>query len=381
MGVKVREKIKGSGHWYVFINHNGRKAVSVGDKDIAEEVAKKISAAIVLGQFNLSEKELQTVVTFFIFSKTWMEDSIKGILSDSTYERYGQVLVRDVLPYFGEMPLDKITVKDVSDFIKKLIRDGRSTKSISLSRTVLSSCLSDAVIEGIIPSNPVKNLNESRKRSTAVEKRRPKVHKVNPFKNHEVKKFIDFVMHASPEIYGPMFLCDFRTGLRLGELIALHWSDIDWENGRIHVQRAFRKGKTVETKDGEDRYVDISSQLQAILTNLLKLRKAEFTTKDDTDIPNIIFHYKGWYRAQNTVRKAFKTYLKKAGLRIIRVHDMRHTYASQLLSNGASLAYVKEQLGHSSIKTTVDIYGHLVPNSSRSSLDSLDSPISLKLVK
>lgn len=375
MGVKVREKIKGSGIFSVYVNHKKiRTAKVVGDKATAEKVAKQISAAITLDQFNLTKKEEQTQPNFSVYSATWLETQINGILAVATYERYGEVLKRDVIPYFGEMPLDKITVKDVRDFINKLVKAGRTTRSISLSRTVLSSCLSEAVIEGLINKNPVKEFNQSRKRSTTVEARRPKAHKVDPFKNHEVRKYVDFVMTASPDMYGPMFLCDFRTGLRLGELIALHWSDIDWDNSRIHMQRMYKRGKITDLKNGKDRYVDMSVQLHEVLANLLKVREDEAEADGDSELNEIIFHYNGGYRAQNTVRKAYKKYLKQAGLRDARVHDMRHTLASQLLSNGATLIYVKELLGHSSIKTTVDLYGHLVPGSFREVVNSLDDP-------
>ncbi len=77
--------------------------------------------------------------------------------------------------------------------------------------------------------------------------------------------------------------------------------------------------------------------------------------------------------AQNSVRNIRKRILRKAGLRDIRFHDIRHTYASLLLSDGQSPVYVKEQLGHSSIQITVDIYGHLIPSSNREAVNRLDT--------
>ena len=65
-------------------------------------------------------------------------------------------------------------------------------------------------------------------------------------------------------------------------------------------------------------------------------------------------------------------FLKKAGFRQIHIHDLRHTFASLLIQNGESLAYVKEQMGHSSIKMTVDVYGHLVPGGNKQAVDKLD---------
>jgi len=71
------------------------------------------------------------------------------------------------------------------------------------------------------------------------------------------------------------------------------------------------------------------------------------------------------------VEKHFKPCLRKASLRIIRFHDLRHTHASLLIGNGESLAYVKDQLGHSSISITVDTYGHLVPGANREAVNRL----------
>lgn len=87
----------------------------------------------------------------------------------------------------------------------------------------------------------------------------------------------------------------------------------------------------------------------------------------------VIFHREGCPMEQNYIRRVFKRVLQKAGLREIRFHDIRHTYASLLLSDGVTPVYVKEQLGHSSIQMTVDIYGHLIPSSNRGAVNRLDT--------
>src|SRR5213078_929233 len=71
----------------------------------------------------------------------------------------------------------------------------------------------------------------------------------------------------------------------------------------------------------------------------------------------------------------FYRVLGKAGLRRVRIHDLRHSFASRLIANGESLAYVRDQMGHSSIQVTVDIYGHLVPGSNKQAVDRLDEPV------
>jgi integrase len=117
----------------------------------------------------------------------------------------------------------------------------------------------------------------------------------------------------------------------------------------------------------------MSDHLVVTLRNLYTIRKKEALQSGRGAVIESIFHNdRGEPIAQNTIRNIFKRILRGAGLRNFRVHDMRHTYASLLLSNGESPAYVKEQLGHSSIKMTVDIYGSLIPSSNRQAVNKLD---------
>jgi integrase len=169
-----------------------------------------------------------------------------------------------------------------------------------------------------------------------------------------------------------LFLCAFRTGLRLGELLALHWADIDWNSKYIHVQRAFRNGRITKTKTSRSRQVDTSDQLFDELKDLYKKRKEEGLKVGKGAPEEILFHTHCDYTSQNTVRNIWKRMLGKAKLRDLRFQDIRHTFASFLLSNGESPVYVKEKLGHFSIQMTVDIYGHLIPSSNRQAVNALE---------
>jgi integrase len=155
-------------------------------------------------------------------------------------------------------------------------------------------------------------------------------------------------------------------------LLALHWGDIDWKSKYIQVQRAFRNGRITKTKTNKSRLVDMSDQLYDELKILYKKRKEEGLKAGKGAPEKIVFHTKGDYTSQNTIRNIWKRMLDKAKLRDMRFHDIRHSFASLLLSNGESPVYVKEQLGHSSIQMTVDIYGHLIPSSNRQAVNALD---------
>ena len=116
----------------------------------------------------------------------------------------------------------------------------------------------------------------------------------------------------------------------------------------------------------------MSDQLYDELKALYNRRKEEGLKAGKGAPEEIVFHTNGDYTSQNTIRNIWKKMLGKAKLRDMRFHDIRHSFASLLLSNGESPVYVKEQLGHSSIQMTVDIYGHLIPSSNRQAVNALD---------
>ncbi len=194
---------------------------------------------------------------------------------------------------------------------------------------------------------------------------------IQPMTRDEVAHFLSVCQKHYPEHY-PFFLCAFRTGMRLGELLGLKWKDIDWHGKFIEVRRAHRRGVTGKTKTGRTRRVDMSDQLRTTLRKLHTDRKTEGLKAGRRGAIPWIFHRNGKPMEQNNLRRGFKRVLQKAGLRDMRIHDIRHTYASLSLSAGESPAYVKEQLGHANIQTTVDIYGHYIPNSNRQAVNRLD---------
>jgi integrase len=158
----------------------------------------------------------------------------------------------------------------------------------------------------------------------------------------------------------PLLLCALRTGLRFGKLLGLQWDDVD-ERGRfIEVRRTLRDGqehrRVALPKNGRIRRVDLSSQLAEEFRRLRAERRREALASGWGALPWIFVTGEGWplFKA-NFARRVFHPLLKRAGLRRIRFHDLRHTFASRLIQNGESLAYVKEQMG----RVHQDHRGHL----------------------
>jgi integrase len=223
-----------------------------------------------------------------------------------------------------------------------------------------------ALDDEIITANPVSGV--FRRISAPRDPKR----EIDPLNHEEVVLFLETCARCYPE-HSVFFLTAFRTGMRLGELLALQWRDIDWHGKFILVRRSYKRGRLNHTKTGKQRRVDMSNQLTDALKELHRTRKKEALESGTGRVEEFIFHRDGKPIAQNSIRYPFKRILEKAGLREIRFHDIRHTYASLLFSDGASPVYVKEQMGHSSIQITVDIYGHLISNSNRDVVNRLDT--------
>jgi len=196
----------------------------------------------------------------------------------------------------------------------------------------------------------------------------------------EAEGFLAAVKDVRPEWY-VFFLTAFRAGLRKGELIALKWADIQFgtsandQNRFIFVQRSYYRGRFTTPKGNRSRRVDLSKQLRTVLLGLRDKRILETVLADRASIAgDLVFpsHVGTVIKPDNIFPRYMQPALKKAGLRRFRFHDLRHSFGSLLIQEGASLAYVKEQMGHSSIQITVDVYGHLVPGANIAWVDRLD---------
>jgi len=363
MGVTVKEKKPGE--WWVFINHQGkRKAKKIGrDKRTAQEVAKKIEARLALGEFFLDDKK--EVPTFKHYAKKWFTGYGESKLKSSTLTIYGFYLKKHVFPIFGDKKIDSITRPDIKDFIFQKTKE-LGTGSVKNLINLMSGIFSAALEDEIIKVNPASRMGKAM----------PKLDRkasINPFTREEGRTFLEAVKKHFPGYY-ELFLTALRTGLRLGELLALQWGDVDFNGRFIEVRRNFVMGRFTTPKNNKIRHVDISEQLMAALKELRARRKAETLRKGWGEVPALLFiNNSGGVLCGGFLRKhIFKKALEKAGLREIRLHDLRHSFASMLLQQGASLVYVKDQMGHSSIQITVDTYGHLVPGANRNEVNKLD---------
>ena len=378
MAVKVKERPKGSGIWWIFINHKGkRKAKKIGKKRTAVEAAEKIDAQLKLGVFNLNDNEIPT---FKKYVDGWtMNDGVKKMgwyekvavlsLKNSTHNGYKSIIDTHLIPAFGSKRLDEITPGMISDLISKKIKGGLRSGTVKNIKNTLSAIMRDAVTPGeFITVNPARDV-----RIPKPEDER-QLKEPDPMTWEERTKLEStFLEHYS--YYYPLVICGFRTGLRIGEIIALQWQDIDFLKRLILVQRNITRGKITTPKSRSSRrYVRMTSQLVEIL-NQHKRHMAELTLKNGWKTrPDWIFVNTDGTPLNygNFIHRVWNPALDKSKLRRRTPHDMRHTYATLRLSKGDTLAEVSKEMGHSTAEITYRTYYKWMPSESNSNIDELD---------
>ena len=168
--------------------------------------------------------------------------------------------------------------------------------------------------------------------------------------------------------------------LRIGEALTLQMDDLDFQRRELWVRRTWSSRRKAlgdrrinAPKSNKFRRVDMSEQLCRVLQAHLTLREAEAVVEGRTVSPWLFSGPEGAPITPGAFwQNCWRPLLRRSALRYRKPHALRHTYASLLIQNGESLAYIRDQLGHHSIKITVDTYGHLIPGANRQAVDRLD---------
>jgi len=370
MGVIVKEKVEGSGVWWVFVNHNGkRKAKKFGrDKKKAVKAARKIEAKLVLGDLNLFDES--SAPTFKEYAEQWLDGYAKLSLKNSTHRCYKSLLNTHLIPVLGPKPLNAITSKDISEILIATIKNGRRSKTALSLKALLSAIFHHAVNpDGHITANPVRGVPVPRPE----DERASRV--PDPLTWAERDIFEAAFMEHDRDYY-PLVFCGFRTGLRIGELAGLQWGDVDFQNRVILVQRNVVRGRVTTPKSRAGRrLVRMTSGLVEVLERHKKNMIERTLKRGWKEVPEWVFvsedgnhiHY------NNFVYYVWDRVVKKTKLRRRTPHDMRHTYATLRLSKGDPLAEVSKEMGHWSPTLTYKTYFKWMPTESRTDIDELDS--------
>jgi len=318
--------------WYIdYYVHGRRKREKIGpSKKLAETVLKKRKVEIAEGKFLDIKKEYK--VRFEDFSDEYLEVHCKS--NNKSWHKSDYFNLKSLKKYFGNKCLHEITPKDIEQYRADRIKEV-SKSTVNRALNCLSSLYNRAIEWGKAAENPMSKI---------------KLYKVPEKRTRYLEREeIDKLLAHCCEHLKPIVIVALHTGMRKSEILGLKWHDIDIKRNTIHLY---------DTKNGEKREVPMNEVVQKTVIGVFKNPGSQyvFCNKDSKPYGN--------------VRKSFFTALKKADIINFRFHDLRHTFASQLVMSGVDLNTVRELLGHKSIEMTLR-YSHLSLDHKKRAVDIL----------
>ena len=291
-------------------------------------------------------------MTYKYWLLDWLENYIKPSAKIRTYERYFQICALHIIPALGDYKLADISVMELQKFISQMLTNGNHKTGKGLSAnfvntviSVLQNSLKTAHLIGITPEYVANKI----KRPKTVEKQ------VECFSVAEQKKIEQYVLYCKKDKMFGVVLCLY-TGLRIGELLALTWSDIDFGKGLLFVSKTCHDGndgqnhtriidspKTVNSR----RVIPLPKQILPLLKSLKKRSNCEYIIADG-DKPVFVRSY----------QRTFELLLKKLGIAHKGFHSLRHTFATRALECGMDVKTLSELLGHKNATVTLNRYAH-----------------------
>lgn len=332
-------------------------------------------------------------ITLYAYADRWLTqltatcrrrtiDSYRGMLTVHIRPRFGTRKLRDISRGALKQALIDILHAPICAPGGRQIRAEHSRATVRVVLATVRALCSAAVDDGVLTANPAARLGKvlnlqpkAKARSNAVKKK--------AMTRAQLTTFLAAASTVATDRIALLFLLMARTGVRIGEALALRPEDVDLDRRRLRVERALADDGHLPEDVGPPksehavRSVHLSQQLVAQLRRYLEVdRAADKLARGWRVMPEWLFYTDsgGLYDAHN-VRRVFRRVLIAAGLPThFSPHSLRHSFASILLSEGKPLVYVKEQLGHEDVTLTANTYGAWLPSEDTAVVDSLDDP-------
>lgn len=319
----------------------------------------------------------QTNITVDSWFHTWMEEYKRNSVKYGTYKLYQDEYSNYIRDVFGKKKLTEIRSEHIQRLFNQMVKK-YSPKTIHLVKIVLNGMYKQAVRNGLVQRNPVENTvlpkNKTRK-------------KIRVLTVEEQKLFLEYARESR---YYALYVMALSTGMRNGELRALKWEDIDFDNQLVHVNGTLKYKAKTEEKYWIDTPKSEASQREIPLIEntcliLKQHRKKQMEQKlrlgsmwrPQKGFENMVFTGPfGRCVTEEAVCKdlhIIEEELQKAGYSFehITPHTLRHTFATRGLENGIPAKVMQELLGHTSITMTMDIYSHVLPDVKTSEIQKI----------
>ena len=369
--IRKRKDGRWEGRVVVGYDENGlpkTKNVLAKTKRECQEKLDKLKAS--LGAPPKAEKKYSPEMPFGEWLDHWYRTYIRPNVRPGTRENYELRIYKHITPYLGKIPLNKLTQSDLLHFYTHLKAEGRqqyadklgkglSGRMVRTCHALIKAALQKAVDEKLLFANPAVGCKLPPQRAKEMQVLTPE----------EMQRFL---IQAKYDGYYEIFLVALATGLRRGELLALQWDDLDLKTRELRVRRTVRRteGKLLVSEPKTDagfRTLLLPPSVVKVLAAYKETIYSRwmFPSPVVEDAP----------RDPSTLAAKMKLVLQRAGCKIVRFHDLRHTFATEALEHGMDVKTLSAIIGHVSAATTLNIYTHVTDAMQRQAAQKIDKGI------
>jgi integrase len=348
--------------WVIdFYDHQGKRRWITMPKGATKKKTKKkmreLEDQIARGVW-VPEKKIPT---FKQVADDWLEYK-KPNIRFNTWQRYDGY-VRNHYQVFISVPVNRVTMAKVEKFIAAKQADNTNIVTLKKMLVCLNQIFKYAVRHHYIDHNPVAGAERPKDQRCVEDKEVIQV--LTP---DQITALLDKIDNYEFKV---LFQLAILSGARQSELFGLKWNCIDWQNSQIEIKRCYNGGRWYPPKSkASKRKIDIGP---AMLAELKRWKlKSIYSYSDNLVFPNNLGNP---LDPNEVLRRHFYPALSAAELTKIRFHDLRHTYASLKIEQGENIVYISNQMGHSKVSTTLDIYGHMIVTDNRRSACGLEEMV------
>lgn len=344
------------------------------------QIEKEVQRQAILFEEDCKRGHITAAVKFETFAEQWFEEYAKVNLRPTSYARMKQ-LTKRVYPAIGHKRLDKITARDIQKFITDMLTNGRNLnngKPLSRKTAVhhlsfISDVFSYAVRMGMLCDNPCRRVFVPKQ-----EQEEKQIYTI------EQVKILYENLKSEPMKYQAYLLLSIYSGYRRSEMLGLEWKDIDFEHDLIHVRRTsqYTSEKGIYTDTTKTRKSKRVSKMPASIMNLLRQFKADqneearrLGTKWE-DYDRLFTKWNGAPMNPQTPFEWLKGYCERIGIPFRNIHSLRHLHASLLIFEGVDVVAVSEDMGHSVVGTTLNLYSHMFQEAKARNCDAISNALS-----
>ncbi len=325
-------------------------------KHDATEALKEIS-----GRLQTKTYVAPAKVTVAAYLREWIAGA-ESTIRPSTWASYRLNVERHIIPALGQGQLQHLTTEAINTFYAHLLKDGRADRKGGLSAQtvgyiamILKHALTEATNNGRLVRNPAATAHPPRTRGKA---------EMKTWTALQLRTFLDRIRD---EPFYPALLFSATCGTRRGETLAIRWSDLDLDAGRVSIQQTLIaigydvQFGTPKTARGRRNISLDATTIAALREHRRHQLEARLQAPAYADLDLVFARPDGTPIHPERLTRTFEAFVRASGLPRIRLHDLRHTCASLMLSAGVPAKVASERLGHSSISITLDTYSHVLP--------------------